>query len=161
MSIVRSACSCASACGSNEARETWRSALVAGKGGWHPPDNEVASPNASELDSASLHKWRSANLPEVVKPVIGGEATDTSIRRAVRGDWRERATTEHTRYPGEPPRSPASAVEAGRGARGRHNPRILRRRQSDRLIVAWKRGNSRRAKEPDRRCVSTVKGGAA
>ncbi len=161
MLIVRSTCSCASACCGNKARETRRSALAAGEGGWYPPDNEVASPNASELDSASLHKWRSANLPKRAKPAIGGEATDTSIRRAVRGDWRERATTEHTWYPGEPLRSPVSAVEAGRGARGRHNPRIPRRRQSDRLIVALKRGNARRAKGPDRRRVSTVKGGAA
>ena len=134
---------------------------MAGEGGWHPPDNEVASPNASEPVSASLHNWRSAILPELVKPAIGGEATNGSIRQAARGDWGERATTEHAWYPGEPPRSPASAVETGRGARGRHNLRILRRRQSDRLVVALKRGNSRGAKGSDRRRVSTAKGGSA
>ena len=161
MLIVRSTCSCASACGGNKARETRRSAVAAGEGGWHPPDSEVASPNASKLDSASLHNWRPANLPDMAKPATGGEATDVCIRRAARGDWSERARTEHTRYPGEPLRSSASAVETERGARGRHNPRILRRRQSDGLIVARKRGKLRGAKGPDRRRVSTAIGGAA
>lgn len=162
MLIVRSTCSCASACGGNKARETWRSAPVAGDGGWYPPDSEVVSPNASEPDTASLHhNWRSANLPNMVKPAIGGEATDASIRRAARGDWGERATTEHTRNPGEPLRSPESAVDTGQGARGRHNPRAPRRRQADWPVVAVKRGSSRRAKGPGRRRVSTAKGGAA
>lgn len=161
MLIVRSICSCASACGGNKARETRRSAVAAGEGGWYPPDSEVASPNASELDSASLHKWRPANPPKRVKPATDGEVTNVCIHRAARGDWRERAATEHTRYPGEPPRSSASAVETERGARGRHNPRFPRRRQADRFIVARKRGKLRGAKGPDRRRVSTVKGGAA
>jgi len=161
MLIVRSTCSCASACGGDKARETWRSAPAADEGGWYPPDNEVASPNASEPVSASLHHWRAANLPKVVKPAIVGEATNTSIRRDARGDWGERATTEHARYPGEPLRSPVSAVGTGRGTQGSHNLRTPRRRQSDGLIVAMKRGNSRGAKEPGLRCVSTAKGGAA
>ena len=162
MLIVRSTCSCASACGGDEARETGRSALAAGEGGWYLPDNEVASPNASELDSASLHNnWRTANLPKWVKSGIDGEATNASNRRAARGDWRERATKEHTRYPGDPLRGPESAVDTGQGNRGRNNPADLRRWKSERFVVAMKQGNSCRAKEPDRRRVSTVKGGAA
>ena len=161
MLIVRSTCSCAPACGGDKARETRRSAPKVDEGGWYPPDNEVASPNASEPVSASLHHWRAAILPNVVKPAIGGEVTNGSIRQDARGEWGERATTEHARYPGEPLRSPAPAVGTGRGARERHNPCIPRRRQSDRLVVALKRGNSRGAKGPDLRCVSTVKGGSA
>lgn len=162
MLIVRSTCSCALACGGNNARETLRSVgSPAGEDGWSPTDGEVASPNASELDSASLHQWRPANLPNVVKPAIDGEATNASIHRAVRGDWRERATTESIWYPGDPLRSPDSAVGAGQKRRGNHNPNDLRRRKSDRLIRAMMRGNARGAKRPDRRRVSTVKGGAA
>lgn len=163
MLIVRSTCSCAMACGGNKARETWRSVPVrAGKDGGFPSDGDVASPNASELDSASLHhQWRSASLPEMAKPVIDGEATDTCTRRAARGDWRERVTKERIRYPGDPFRCPASAVEAGRGDRGSHNPALPRQWKSDRLTVALKRGNARGAKRPGRRRVSTVKGGAA
>ncbi len=134
---------------------------MAGEGGWNPPDSEVVSPNASEPDTASLHNWRSANLPNMVKPAIGGEATDASIRRAARGDRGERATTEHTRNPGEPLRIHVSAVDTGQGARGRHNPRTPRRRQADWPVVAVKRVNPCRAKGPDRRRVSTAKGGAA
>ncbi len=46
--IVRSTCSCATACGGKKARETWRSAPAAGEGGYppYPPDSEVVSPNA-------------------------------------------------------------------------------------------------------------------
>lgn len=137
--------------------------MAAGEGGWYLPDNEVASPNTiCELDSASLHNnWRTANLPNWVKPAIDGEATNASIRRAARGDWRERATKEHTRYPGDPLRGPESAVDTGQGNRGKHNPADLRRWKSERFVVAMKQGNSCRAKEPDRRRVSTVKGGAA
>ena len=161
MLIVRSTCSCAPACGGDKARETRRSAPKVDEGGWYPPDNEVASPNASEPVSASLHHWRAANLPNVVKPAIGGEVTNGSIRQDARGEWGERATTEHARYPGEPLRSPVSAVETGQGTQGSHNLRIPRQRQSDRLVVALKRGNSRGAKGPDFRCVSTAKGGSA
>ena len=161
MLIVRSTCSCASACGGDKARETWRPALVADEGGWYPPDNEIASPNASEPVSASLRCWRRLSPQNVVKPAIVGEATNASIRRDARGDWGERATTEHARYPGEPLRSLVSAVGTGQGTQGSHNLRIPRRRQSDRLIVAMKRGNSRGAKGPGLRCVSTAKGGAA
>ena len=163
MSIVRSTCSRALACGGNKARETLRSALSIGAGedGWSPADGEVASPNASELDSASLHQWRSANLPKWVKPAIDGEATNKGTHRAARGDWRERATTEGTWYPGDPLRRFDSAVEPEQGARGNYNPNDPRQRKSDRLIGAMMRANPRGAKRPDRRRVSTAKGGAA
>jgi len=163
MLMVCSTCSCASACGGNNARETLRSVPVwTGEGGWFPSDGEGASPNARELDSASLRFWRSANLPEMVKPAIVGEAADGRTRRAARGGWRERAPKEHIRYPGDPLRSPDSADETGQGIWGRHNPDIRPRQwKSDWPIVALKRGNSRGAKGPDRRRVFTAKVGAA
>ena len=55
MLIVRSTYSCAPACGGDKARETGRSASAADEGGWYLPDNEVASPNASEPVSASCY----------------------------------------------------------------------------------------------------------
>ena len=150
------------ACGGNKARETLRSGVsTAGEGGWYPSDGEVASPNGSELDSASLRYWRSANLPKVVKPAVGGEATDMCTRRVARGGWRGRTTKESTRYPGDPLRSLDLAVESGQGHQGNHNLAALRQRKSDRFIVALMRGNSRGAKGPDCRCVSTAKRGAA
>jgi hypothetical protein len=162
MLIVRTACSCASACGGNKTRETLRSVeVMAGEEGWSPSDGEVVSPNLNELDSASLHHWWTANLSEMVKPAIDGEETNVCIRRATRGHWRERATTEHIRYPGDPFRSVASAVETTQEHRGRHNPMTLRQRKSDWLVRAKKRGNACGAKRPDRCCVSKREGGAA
>lgn len=82
---------------------------------------ELVSRNARELDSASLHLSGVASLPEVVKPVIAGEATPESNRRTPRGDWRRRARTEKSRNLRGP-------VAAGRSPR----------RESDGLIVASK-----------------------
>lgn len=81
MSIVRSTCSRALACGGNKARETVRSAQLIGAGedGWSPTDGEVASPNASELDSASLHvKLLMVRLPDMLKPITCEEETNRS-----------------------------------------------------------------------------------
>jgi hypothetical protein len=50
------------------------------------PPSEPASRNASELDSASLHKWRVTNPPEWVKSVVNGEVTSKSSHWASRGD---------------------------------------------------------------------------
>jgi hypothetical protein len=35
-----------------------------------------------------------ANLPEMLKPATDEEATSIRTRRAARGDWEERASTE-------------------------------------------------------------------
>jgi hypothetical protein len=134
---------------------------MVGDGGWSPPDNKVASPNASELDSASLHQWQTANLPNVVKPEIDREATDVCTCRVARGDWRERTTKEPIWYPGYPLRSLEPAIGTGQDNRGNHNPISLRQWKSDRFIVAMKWGNAHGAKEPDRCRVSPRKGVAA
>ncbi len=50
-------------------------------------------------------KAAAANLPEVMKPATGGEVMSTSARRAVRGDWGERASKDQLRNLGGPARS--------------------------------------------------------
>ena len=55
------------------------------------------SRNASELDSASLHKVGVAKLPKMLKPETIGEETFARNRWAPRGDWRRRAGKERLR----------------------------------------------------------------
>ena len=152
MTIVRTSCSRALAYGGNKVCETLRSDS-SGETGWFPVDDECTSPNASEPDSASLHKWRLVSLPDMVKPATGGEVTDASIRQDVRGDWGERVQKELTWYPGDPYRKPWSAVGWGEANRGSHNPVELRWRKSERPIGAKKEGNACGAKGLPRRCV--------
>jgi hypothetical protein len=151
LAIVHSPISCALACRGNGARETLRSRRRnRGEGGWLPPDSEVVSPNPArgELDSASLHSVLRANLPGMSKPAIVWEAMNTSTRRLSRGEWRERATKECSRYPGDPSRSLRPWVGRRQRSWESHNPSSLRRRKSDRPIVAMMRGNARGAKGP-------------
>jgi hypothetical protein len=67
-----------------------------------PSDRERVSPNESESVSASLRKTSVANFPEMMKPVTCGEATNTSIRKALRGEREERARTDVQRNLGDP-----------------------------------------------------------
>ena len=55
---------------------------------------ELVSRNASELDSASLHKSGKANLPDLLKPATTDEATFACSPLFPRGDWRQRARKE-------------------------------------------------------------------
>jgi hypothetical protein len=75
-------------------------------------NGEPASRNDSELDSASLHQMRVAMLPNVLKPVAGGEETFTSNRRALRGDWRRRVGKDNSRNLRDPPRTKSSRRES-------------------------------------------------
>ena len=59
--------------------------------------DELASRNASELDSASLRNVGVAMLPEVLKPAAVGQATFVCSRWAPRGDWRWRVRKEKSR----------------------------------------------------------------
>lgn len=97
--------------------------------------DELASRNASELDSASLRNVGVAMLPNRLKPAAVGEETFTCNRWAPRGDWRWRVRTEKSRNLRDPNRL--------------HD----RTRESDVLIVVKKRGNARRAKGDDCRYV--------
>ena len=93
--------------------------------------DELASRNASELDSASLHKVGVAMLPDWLKPAAIGQETFVRSRWAPRGDWRWRVRKEKSRNLRDPSRL--------------HD----RARESDVLIVVKKQGNSCGAKGDD------------
>jgi hypothetical protein len=94
------------------------------------------SRSESELDSASLHKAKVANLAERMKPATDGEETGESSRWAFRGDWRQRVGKERSRNLGDPTWRDAKVSEA---LEGRHNRQGGCGRESDRPIVARKR----------------------
>ena len=145
MLIVHTACSHAVAGESNEARETLRSGEIRAKG-VAPLDGEGVSPNPErgELDSASLHqcrwptsrRWRS--LLPAGKQWIQTPAGPTGVigvsahRKNDQNNWETRAD------------SPGTGQPSG----GKHNLSGCSGRESEGLIVALKRGNSRGAKEP-------------
>ena len=148
MSIDRSTCSDAPACGGNKARETERSVLMAGEGGWNPPDCKGASLSASEHDSASLHysqrptsqKWRSLqpSIKQRSRAVEGlGGVTDESAHRK-----RTRANREAS------PVSCRPRSGGGQRSMGKHNHAIARSEVSEGSIVARKRVKVRGAKGP-------------
>ena len=88
-----------------------------------------------------------ANLPKVLKPVIGGEATGKSNRRTCRGDWGERVPKERSdRWE---IRRDAQEETNGQRRQGNHNLPNGHGRKSDRPIRAMKRGNACRAKGPN------------
>lgn len=161
MIIARSSCSRASACGGNEARETWWFGLVSpSEAGWLPADDEGVSPNESELDSAPLHFWRSAKLPDLLKPAIGEEATGICTRWDARGGWRERMPKERTWYPGDPLHRTWQVVGCGQRRRGSHNSDDLWQRKSERPILALMLGKLSGAEGLCRRRVFKAEGGA-
>lgn len=149
MSIDRSTCSDASACGGDKARETKRSALLAGEGGWNSPDRKGASLSASEHDSASLHYnpqrptsriWRSLqpSIKQRSRAVEGlGGVTDESAHRK-----RSRANREAS------PESIRPRSGGGQRGMGKHNHVIARSEVSEGSIVARKRVKVRGAKGP-------------
>ena len=92
--------------------------------------DEPASRNVTELDSASLRYLGMAKLPELPKPAIIGEETFTSSQWIPRGGWRQRVGKEKSRNLRDP-------VISGYV------------RESDTLIVARKRGNACGAKGGD------------
>lgn len=146
MLIACSTFSCALACAGDQSRETLRSLHQHGERGWFPLDSEDMSPNASELDSASLHHSLAVNLPKVMKPATSEEVTSICTHWAIRGDWRERVSKGWHQVPGEPPRCTGGEVSAVQGVRGINNLVFCRRRKSERPILAEKRGNARGAK---------------
>lgn len=80
MLIVRMTFSRAMACKGDQARETLRSCKKSqGESRMVPLDGEDVSPNASELDSASLHvKLLMVRLPDMLKPITCEEETNRS-----------------------------------------------------------------------------------
>jgi hypothetical protein len=92
--------------------------------------DEPASRNVTELDSASLRYLGMAKLPEMPKPATIGQETFTSSQWVPRGGWRQRVGKEKSRNLRDPVTSGCS-------------------RESDTLIVARKQGNACGAKGGD------------
>ena len=147
MLIAHSTFSCASACGGNKVRETLRyKSYDLCDEDWQSFDSEEASPNVSELDSASLHKIPGANLPELVKPATIGEEMSACTRWSGRGDWRGRVSKGQQILLGDPLRSFLLKVSGKQGVQGSHNLNSLRQWKSERLILVMKQGNACGAK---------------
>ncbi len=148
MIIVYSSISCALACVGNKARETLRCRpIVPAQREVVLSDNEDASPNKVNSFRPRYAKLPTANLPDMVKPVIDMEEIDICTYQVGRGDWRERASKEQSWYLGDPFRLIASEVDSMKGQRGSHNPLSLRQRESERLVVVMTQGNACRANE--------------
>lgn len=62
--------------------------------GWFLSDNEDASPNKVNSFRPRYTKLLTANLPDMVKPVIDTEEINMCKYQVNRGEWRERASTE-------------------------------------------------------------------
>ena len=109
------------------------------------PWSEPASRSASEPKSASLHQSRVASLPDELKPAIRREETFASNAGTLRGERRQRAGTDGLGRLGDPGRWP-------RERRGKERSEeiscVLAVGESERPIVARKRGNARGAKGP-------------
>ena len=112
--------------------------------GWRALDRERMSPSESEPVSASLHKMSVANLPDWAKPDTCREETGVRTCRALRGDRGERMRKDPSRNLGDPLRPGGRA----KGRPGINNRGDCRSWESERPIVAKKRGNARGAKGP-------------
>jgi hypothetical protein len=139
----------AMACAGDQARETLRSCKkTQGESGLVLLHDEDASPNASELSSASLHDVYPlmATLPDMPKPTIREEEMIKCTHGISRGDWRERVSKDWQQVPGEPPGVSNGEESVIQEFAGINNRITCRWRKSERSIVAMKRGNARGAK---------------
>jgi hypothetical protein len=146
MKIVRSTSSHALAGGSNEPRETLRLGAIQVKEG-APPDDDSSSPNPArgELVSASLSKYRRPTSQKRRSLISTGKQrtcapVETVGVKGVGANQQNHHVTWETRS--------GSFAQAGQLAVGMHNHRQRSERESEGLIVAMKRGNTRGAKEP-------------
>ncbi len=157
MLIVRMTFSRATACAGNQTRETLRSSRkLQGKSGMVLLNDKDVSPNASELDSASLRvKSMMVRHPKMLKPITHEEETNISTHGIIRGGWRERMSKDWQRGPGRPARCIKREVSEIQKYMGINNHVTCRKRESERSIVTMKRGNARGAKGPYFSHVST------
>jgi hypothetical protein len=157
MLIVRMTFSRAMACTGDQARETLRSCKKSqGESRLVPLDDKDVSPNASELDSASLHdKFLMVRLPDMLKPITCEEVTNKSTHGIIRGDWGGRVSKDWQWDPGRPARCIKREVSEIQKYIGINNYVTCRKWESERSIVAMKRGNARGAKGPYFSHVST------
>jgi hypothetical protein len=154
------------------------SRVVRGEGTGSVPDSKGVSPAKANPFWPRYTNSMAANLPKVMKPATGGEAVSLCSRRAIRGETGGRASTDRSgtwearcgasgwqSSKGWCAVAPSSRVrQKGRERKwlntpprvrslkqrpwGIHNPGGVRSRESERPIVAWKRGNARGAKGP-------------
>jgi hypothetical protein len=138
----------AMACAGDQARETLRSSMkLHGKSRMVLLNDKDVSPNASELDSASLHvKLLMVRLPDMLKPVLVRKKRTEALMGSIRGDWRGRVSKDWQWDPGRPARCIKREVSEIQKYIGINNYATCRKRESERSIVAMKRGNSRGAK---------------
>lgn len=155
MLITHSTFSFASACEGNRSRETLRLWCVChGKEGWSLSENEDLSPaQANPLRPRYTHLVV-VNQPDLVKPVTYGEEMSASTHRATRGDWGGRESKDCRYVPGDPLRCIETEVVKVQSHWGNNNSMNCRMRESERPIVAKKRGNACGAKGPYFSCVS-------
>jgi hypothetical protein len=109
------------------------------------PWSESVSRSASEPESASLHKPRVASLPEKRKPAIRREETFRSNVGTLRGERGQRAGKVRLGRLGDPG---GWLREEGSQGRREDISGALTVGESERPIVAKKRGNARGAKGP-------------
>ena len=113
--------------------------------GVEAPWIEPVSRSASEPETASLHKVRAANPSDVPKPEIRREEIFTNSGGVLRGERGQRAGKVRLGRLGDPCRRP-------REERGEACAESIRRApgvgESERTVVARKRGNARGAKGP-------------
>ena len=103
------------------------------------------SSSAREPESASLHQLRVASLPEELKPAKRREATFTSNAGILRGERGQRAGKVRLGRLGDPD---GWLREEGSQGRREDISGALTVGESERPIVARKRGNARGAKGP-------------
>src|SRR5438552_7744148 len=113
--------------------------------GAEAPRNKPASRSASEPETASLRQVRVANLSDVPKPEIRREAIFTCSGGTLRGQRGQRAGKVGLGRLGDPccqlrQKRDEGRIESIRWALGAW--------ESERLVVAMKRGNARGAKGP-------------
>lgn len=155
MLIAHSTFSFASAWEGNRPRETLRSwRPLYGKGGWYPLENENMSPAQANPLRPRYTYVVVVNQPDLVKPVNYGEVMSESTHSTIRGDWGGRVLKDYRQVPGDPRRCARIEVVKAQSQMGNHNHLSCRMRESERPIVARKRGNACGAKGPYFSCVS-------
>jgi len=115
------------------------------------------SRSASEPVSASKHQDESGQPSRYGEARTGDEVTGMCSHSALRGERGQRASRERSRNLGGPPCwgfEPAAPL-------GIHNQCGLHARESEGVVVAGKRGNSRGAKGPCRQYAESATRGSA
>jgi len=128
--------------------------------GVEAPWIEPASRSASKPEIASLHYVRSANLSNKPKPRIRREAMFTSSGGDLRGRRGQRAGKVGLGSLGDPSLRLWTARAGWSEARVESIRRALETGESERPIVALKRGNARGAKGPWQNEVDSKSPGA-